>query len=115
MLVFHHQIKETAQDGGAFFAGPFRPFLLRGLGGGNGTGHLRTAKIRHMRDDVPARGVRDPEGAIIAIHPLAIDIGPLAQQAGVLEHGFQVGLGHCVSLLAWLLSRHDRPAWARNV
>ncbi len=85
MLVLHHQVEPLAHHLSAFLAGPLGPFLLRGLGLRDRPVHLGARQVRHLSHDIAAGGVRDIEGALVAIDPFAADIGAGFQQAGILE------------------------------
>ena len=85
VLVLHHQVEPFAHHGGAFLAGPSGPVLLRLFSLGNSARNLCAAEVSDLRDDIAPRGVGHVECAVVAINPLATDIGACFQQAGVFE------------------------------
>ena len=82
----HHQLKPAAQNGAAFFGGfalPGRPGALGGLDGAAGFGG---AHFRHARHQFASGRIGDIQGgAIVGIHPGAVDIALLTQQLGVFQ------------------------------
>ena len=94
VMVFHAQVEPLAQHGGAFLAGAGGPFVAHLIGLGDGAGGIGAGQVRHMGDDVAARGVGDGEGrAVRRVDPFAGDIGLVRHKCGVFQKGTQVGDG----------------------
>ena len=89
VLVLHQQLEPATQLARTFLGGQRAPGRQRLLGGLDGATGFRAAHLRYVADDLAGRRVVHGDGlAAVGIQPLAIDIGLLAEQLGVLQlHG----------------------------
>ena len=106
--VFHHQIVPFAQDHTALFSCARGPLFLRHLGGGNGLGGLRAAKIGDLSDDIAARRIGHIKGiARCAIYPVTRQIALGGQKVRIFQQTRQVC--HFIQHVQLLKNRSTSP------
>ncbi|MNQ82200.1 hypothetical protein D3C85_972460 [compost metagenome] len=85
-LVGHDQLEPVAQPAGALLGGQAAPGRLRGLRREDGAAGFRAPHVRHAAQLVPGGRVEDVgPRAVVGLAPLAVQIGLLAEQAGVFQ------------------------------
>lgn len=84
-----HEVMEFAQDGGALFAGSFRPCFLSGIGRIDRAHSMRAIHIRQNRNPLPSGWIEDVEcrSHIVATEPFSRNGGSARRQRRIFQLG----------------------------